>query len=174
MQECERLGIMLDLAHINPAGFEEICALTRKPLIVSHTNARRFYDIERNISDNQIRMIGARGGVIGINAILVSPKKEEATLDRYVDHIEHVANLIGIDGVGDRFRFLRVCSGGYCRTAEREELEAKLTTPHYLPDLGNHAHARNLTRKLIERGFSDEQIEKILRGNWLRVLRQTL
>ena len=42
VQECERLGIMLDLAHINPAGFEEICALTSKPLIVSHTNARHF------------------------------------------------------------------------------------------------------------------------------------
>ncbi len=75
VQECERLGIILDLAHINPTGFEEICALTSKPLIVSHTNARHFYDIERNISDDQIKMIGARGGVIGINAILVSPKK---------------------------------------------------------------------------------------------------
>ena len=173
VQECERLGIMLDLAHINPAGFEEICALTSKPLIVSHTNARHFNDIERNISDDQIKMIGARGGVIGINAILVSAKKEEATLDRYVDHIEHVANLIGIDGVAIGFDFCEFVLG-LLPAAKREELEAKLTRPHYLPDLGNHAHARNLTRKLIERGFSDEQIEKILRDNWLRVLRQTL
>src|SRR5262249_2067032 len=103
VQECERLGILLDLAHINPAGFEEICALTTKPLTVSHSNARRYYDMERNISDEQIKMIGASGGVIGINAILVSPKAEEATLDRYVDHIEHVANLIGIEGVGIGF-----------------------------------------------------------------------
>ncbi len=58
--------------------------------------------------------------------------------------------------------------------AEREKLESKLTKPHFLPDLGNHSHARNMTRKLIERGFSDEQIEKILRENWLRVLRQIL
>ena len=118
-------------------------------------------------------MIGARGGVIGINAILVSAKKEEATLDRYVDHIEHVANLIGIDGVAIGFDFCEFVLG-LLPAAKREELEAKLTRPHYLPDLGNHAHARNLTRKLIERGFSDEQIEKILRDNWLRVLRQTL
>jgi membrane dipeptidase len=173
VQECERLGIILDLAHINPAGFEEICALTKKPLIVSHTNARHFYDIERNISDDQIRMIGARGGVIGINAILVSAKKEEATLDRYVDHIEHVANLIGIDGVAIGFDFCELLLG-LLPAAEREKLEAKLTKPHYLPDLGNHGHARNLTQKLIERGFSDEQIEKILRGNWLRILRQLL
>ena len=173
VRECERLGILLDLAHINPAGFEEICSLTTKPLIVSHTNARHFYDIERNISDEQIKMIGARGGVIGINAILVSPKKEEATLDRYVDHIEHVASLIGIEGVGIGFDFCEFL-WRQLPSEKREELEAKLTTPHFLPELGNHAQARNLTRKLIERGFSDEQIEKILRGNWLRVLRQIL
>jgi len=173
VQECERLGILLDLAHINPVGFEEICSLTTKPLIVSHSNARRYYDIERNMSDEQIKMIGTRGGVIGINAILVSPKKEEATLDRYVDHIEHVANLIGIDGVGIGFDFCEFL-WRQLPDAEREALQAKLTTPCFLPDLGNHGHARNLTRKLIERGFSDDQIAKILRGNWLRVLRQLL
>ncbi len=171
--ECERLGIILDLAHINPAGFEEICALTTRPLIVSHSNARRYYDMERNLSDEQIKMIGARGGVIGINAILVSPKREKATLDRYVDHMEHVAGLIGIDGVGIGFDFCEFL-WRQMPDAEREALQAKLTTPNFLPDLGNHSHSRNLTRKLIERGFSDEQIEKILRGNWLRVLRQLL
>ncbi|MBA3651496.1 MAG: membrane dipeptidase, partial [Chthoniobacterales bacterium] len=153
--------------------FEEICALTTRPLIVSHSNARRYYDMERNISDEQIKMIGARGGVIGINAILVSPKREKATLDRYVDHMEHVAGLIGIDGVGIGFDFCEFL-WRQMPDAEREALQAKLTTPNFLPDLGNHSHARNLTRKLIERGFSDEQIEKILRGNWLRVLRELL
>ncbi len=173
VRECERLGIMLDLAHINSAGFEEIVGLTKRPLIVSHTNARRYFDIERNISDEQIKMIGARGGVIGINAILVSPTKEEATLDRYVDHIEHVAGLIGIDGVGIGFDFCQFL-WRQMPAAELEEMEAKLTRPHFLPELDNHADACNVTRKLIERGFSDEQIEKILRGNWLRVLRQLL
>ena len=105
VRECEALGIMIDLAHINPAGFSEICSLTSRPLIVSHTNARRYYDIERNMSDDQIKMIGERGGVIGINAILVSAKKTEATLDRYIDHIEHVVDLIGIDAVGIGFDF---------------------------------------------------------------------
>ena len=129
---------MLDLAHINPAGFEEIVALTKRPLIVSHTNSRRFFDIERNISDEQIRMIGARGGVIGINAILVSPTKEESTLDRYVDHIEHVAGLIGVDGVGIGFDFCQFL-WRQLPEAEREAIEAKLTHPHFLPDLDNHA-----------------------------------
>ena len=105
VRECERLGILIDLAHINPAGFEEIVGLTTKPLIVSHTNARKFYDIERNVSDEQIRMIGQRGGVIGINAILVSGNAASCTIDHYIDHMEHVINIIGIDGVGVGFDF---------------------------------------------------------------------
>ena len=171
--ECDRLGILLDLAHINAAGFEEICALTNRPVIVSHTNARRFYNVERNISDDQIKMIGARGGVVGVNAILVSPDKKEATLDRYIGHIEHIASVIGIDGVGFGFDFCEFLWHQMPAT-EREELEAKLTRPQFLAELSNHSDARNVTRKLIERGFNDEEIAKILRGNWLRVLRQTL
>src|SRR5205085_11707595 len=66
VRECERLGIIVDLAHVNPAGFKEIVDLTTKPLIVSHTNARKFYDAERNISDEQIKMIGQRRGVVGV------------------------------------------------------------------------------------------------------------
>src|SRR5207237_5975803 len=139
--------------HINPAGFEEICALTTKPLIVSHTNPRHFYNVERQISDEQIKMIGARGGVIGINASLVSPKKEESTLDGYADHIEYVANLIGIDGVGLGFDFCEFLFQ-QMPEAERRELEAKLTTAHFLPDLGNHSQTRNLTRNLIKHRWS--------------------
>jgi microsomal dipeptidase-like Zn-dependent dipeptidase len=57
---------------------------------------------------------------------------------------------------------------------KKKWMAEKLTTPHFIPDLTNHSHARNLTRKLIERGFSDADIEKILRGNWLRILEQLL
>ncbi|HJT45038.1 MAG TPA: membrane dipeptidase [Chthoniobacterales bacterium] len=173
VQECERLGIIVDLAHINPKGFEEIVQLTKKPLVVSHTNARKFYDVERNISDEQIKMIGTRGGVVGVNAILVSPDSQDSTIDRYVDHIEHVIGLIGIDGVGIGFDF---CEYLFQQLPEsvRKELQQKLTTPHFIPDLTNHSHSRNLTRKLIDRGFSDADIEKILRGNWLRIFEQML
>ena len=168
VRECEALGVIVDLAHINPAGFNDILSITTKPPIVSHTNARRYYDIERNISNEQIKMIGERRGVIGINSVLVSPKEEESTLDRFVDHIEHVANLIGIDGVGVGFDFFEFIYRQWPDSAKRE-LAAKFTTPHFIPDLRNHVHAPNVTRNLIERGFSDEEIEKILRGNWLRI-----
>jgi membrane dipeptidase len=173
VRQCEALGVMVDLAHISPAGFEDILAITAKPPIVSHTNARRYYDIERNISDEQIKMIGERRGVIGVNAVLVSPRKEESTLDRYIDHIEHIKNLIGIDGVAVGFDFFEFIYRQWPESA-RKELAAKFTTPHFIPDLSNHSHVRNLTRRLIERGFSDMEIEKILRGNWMRIFRELL
>ena len=173
VRQCEALGVIVDLAHISPAGFEDILAITTKPPIVSHTNARRYYDIERNISDEQVKMIGERRGVIGINSVLVSPKEEESTLDRYIDHIEHVISLIGIDGVGIGFDFFEFIYRQWPESAKKE-LAAKFTTPHFIPNLTNHSHTRNLTRRLIERGFSDEQIEKILRGNWMRILEELL
>jgi membrane dipeptidase len=173
VRECEALGVIIDLAHINPTGFNEVLSMTTKPPIVSHTNARRYYDIERNISDGQIKMIGERRGVIGINSVLVGPKKEESTLDRYVDHIEYVTNLIGINGVGIGFDFFEFIYSQWPESAKRE-LAEKLTTPQFIPDLRNHSHARNLTRKLIERGFNDEEIEKILRGNWMRIFEEWL
>src|SRR5262245_49143236 len=173
VQECETLGVIIDLAHINPAGFEEILSITTKPPIVSHTNVRRYYDIERNISDEQIKMIGERRGVIGANSILVSPRKEESTLDRYVDHIEHLANLSSIDSIGIGFDFFEFIYRQWPESRQKE-LAAKFAEPHFIPDLRNHSHARNLTGKLIERGFSDADIEKILRGNWLRIFEEVL
>jgi len=173
LRECERLSVIIDLAHINPAGFNEILSITTKPPIVSHTNVRRYYDIERNISDAQIKMIGERRGVIGVNSVLVSPREDESTMDRYIDHIEYIANLIGIDGVGIGFDFFEFIYREWPESRQKE-LAAKFTTPHFIPDLRNHAHARNLTRRLIERGFSDDQIEKILRGNWLRIFNEVL
>jgi membrane dipeptidase len=173
IRECERLGVILDLAHINPAGFDDILEIATRPVIVSHTNARKFYDIERNISNEQIKAIGARGGVIGINSILVSSKKEEATLDRYLDHIQHVIGLIGIDGVAIGFDFFEFMFRRWSEE-ERAEFHEKFPHVHFIPDLLHHGHALNLTAKLIERGFSDEQIEKILFRNWMRIFEELL
>jgi membrane dipeptidase len=173
VRECEALGVIVDLAHINPTGFDDILSITTKPPIVSHTNARRYYNIERNISDEQIKMIGERRGVIGVNSVLVSPKEEESTLDRYIDHIEHIANLIGIDWVGIGFDFFEFIYRQWPESAQKE-LAAKFTTPHFIPDLRNHSHTRNLTRRLIERGFADKDVENILFRNWMRIFQELL
>lgn len=171
--ECERLGVIVDLAHLNPAGFDEIVGLATRPPIVSHTNARRYFDIERNLSDDQARAVAQLGGVIGVNAILVSPSAENATLDRFVDHLEHFIELTGIDHVALGFDFIEFTQRGWSR-AKKSRFHQKFPRANSIPDLTHHGHASNLTRKLIARGFEDDAIEKILRGNWLRILKMLL
>jgi membrane dipeptidase len=165
VKECQGLGMLLDLAHLNPAGVEDVLSLTEGPLIISHTNPRAFYDIERNSSDAQIKAVGARGGVIGVNAVLVSDRQEEATLDRYVDHIEHIAGIAGIDGVGLGFDFFKFVLDQW-----PPEEQAKYDMVRFVPDLLEHGQARNVTRRLMGRGWGDEEIGKVLYGNWRRVL----
>jgi len=173
VRQCEALGIMVDLAHLNPAGCDEVLALATRPVIISHTNPRAFYDIERNSGDEHIRAVGQRGGVVGVNAVLVSPRAEESHLDRYVDHIEYVAKLAGIAGVGIGFDFFEHIYRQWSEQA-KAELESKLARPNFLPDLSMHAHARNLTRTLIARGWSDGDIAKLLYSNWMRVFEMQL
>ena len=84
-----------------------------------------------------------------------------------------MAGLIGMDGVGIGFDFFEFIYR-QCPEEKRRSLAATLREPHFVPDLSDHAHARNLTRKLIERGFSDEDIEKILFRNWMRILEELL
>ena len=165
VQECGALGILLDLAHLNPAGVDDVLALTDGPLIISHTNPRAFYDIERNSTDAHIQAVSARGGVIGVNAVLVSDRQEETTLDRYVDHIEYIANLGGIDSVGIGFDFFKFIMDQW-----PPEEQARYDMVRFVPDLLQHDDAPNLTRRFIARGWGDKEIEKVLYGNWMRVL----
>ena len=67
VEEMERIGILIDVSHLNDAGIRDIFELTHGPVIASHSNARTLCSHLRNLSDNNIRMIGERGGVIGIN-----------------------------------------------------------------------------------------------------------
>lgn len=169
VRQSEALGIIIDLAHLNPVGFAEVLEITSRPVIISHTNPRRFYDIERNSSDEQLRLVGERGGVVGLGALLLSPRREDIHLDYYVDQIKYVAELIGIDGVGLGFDFFEFIY----KTLPKTELDA-FPDIRFMPDFTTHAHTRNLTRKLIERGFSDDEIEKILYRNFMRLFEQLL
>jgi membrane dipeptidase len=173
VQECEALGIMLDLAHLNPAGVEDVFMLTTKPPIISHSTPRHYYDIERNSSADHLRELGKRGGVIGLNAVLVSPRLEDSHLDRYVDEIEYALEVAGSDSVGLGFDFFDFIYQQW-NAQQKAELEASLTKAYFLPDLLHHGHSRNVTRKLIERGFDDNTIEKILYGNWMRIFAELL
>jgi membrane dipeptidase len=101
--ELNHVGILVDLAHAGPRTTREAIELASRPCVISHANARALRDNPRNVPDEVLRVLGARGGVLGISAYApfceTKPGVRPA-LDDLVDHIEHVANVIGIDHVG--------------------------------------------------------------------------
>lgn len=169
VQEAQRLGIIIDLAHLNDAGIEDVLALTNGPVIISHTNPRRFHNIERNSTDDQMKAVVERGGVVGIGAILLSADKEKITLDHYAEHIEYAVDLLGIEGVGLGFDFFEFIY----RTMPPED-QAAMGYLEFIPDLLHHGHARHLTAKLIERGFAETELRKILSENFMRIFKELL
>jgi membrane dipeptidase len=167
---CEELRILIDLAHLNPAGVEDVLERTTAPLVISHTNPRRFYDIERNSSDAQLQAVAERGGVVGISSVLLTPTKDGATAAAFADQVAYVAELVGIDHVALGFDFFDFIYRAM-PPAEKAAFERDLTAVHLPRDLLDHGDAPTVARLLAERGFGDEDIAKVLRENWLRVLR---
>lgn len=193
--EMNRLGIMIDVAHISDDTFHQVMDLTRTPVIASHSSARHFLPgFERNMSDAMIEKLAKNGGVIMINfgSTFISQKSREvgdkrwaaarkfaeenkvefgdpklkkfmddltakepfpyANISEVADHIEHVVELVGIDHVGFGSDFDGVGD----------------TLPTGLKDASMYPA---LIRALLERGYSDEDIEKICSGNVFRVWR---
>jgi len=167
---CEELRIVIDLAHLNPAGVDEVLARTHRPPVISHTNPRRFYDAERNSSDAQMQAVAERGGVVGISSVLLSPSPEGATAAAFAEQVAYVAELIGVEHVGLGFDFFDFIYRAM-PPEEKAVFEQELATVHLPPDLLDHGDAPTVTRLLAERGFAETDIAKVLRENWLRVFR---
>jgi len=158
-------GIVLDLSHAAEESFFEALDLSDAPVVVSHANPRALCDGDRQLSDEMIREIAARRGVIGVvpfNAMLRADwrttGKPEVSLTRVAEAIEHVAQVAG--GV----EFVAIGSdldGGF----GAESTPKGLDTIADLPRIGD---------ALSDRGLSDDGIEAVLGGNWLRLLRRTL
>lgn len=151
VKEMNRLGMVVDVSHLNDEGFWDVIATSTQPIMASHSNCRAICDHPRNLTDDQIRALAKNGGVMGMNYCLPFVKAGEATIDDLISHIDHIVELVGIDHVGLGSDFDGIERGPI-------GLEHVGCTP-------------NLTRRLSERGYSDEDILKILGGNHLRVLK---
>ncbi len=99
IQEMERLGIILDVSHLNRKSFWDVVKISRKPFIASHSNCYALKKHKRNLTDRQIKALAEAGGVIGINfwSTIVGRNKD---IKSVVDHIDHIVNLTSIDHVG--------------------------------------------------------------------------
>lgn len=150
ISEMERLGILADLAHLNDAGFEDALQTMRRPFMVSHTGCRAVHPHPRNLTDEQIRAVADRGGVIGIIFEGAFVAAQSAHLDHVLDHFDHAIRTGGEDAVAigsDYDGFIVPATG----------LEDVTAMPR-------------LTAGLLARGHRPQTIRKILGENALRVL----
>jgi membrane dipeptidase len=144
----ERLGMLVDLAHVNGAGIEDALAMLRQPYVVSHTACRALHDVPRNLSDEQIRSVAEHGGVVGMafgRSFLGRPG-----LAGLLDHLEHAIRVGGADAValGSDYDGAIVPATG----------------------LGDVTVLPRITAGLLARGQSHETVRKVMGENALRVL----
>lgn len=152
ISEMNRLGIMVDLSHAAESSFYDALELSETPIVCSHSSCRALCEHPRNLTDDQMRALAQKGGVMQVtlyNGFLV--KEGQATIEDALRHLEHAISIMGIDHVGLGTDFDG--DGGICGLASSSEL-------------------LQFTRQLLTRNYSEEDIQKIWGGNFLRVMQQ--
>lgn len=159
VEEMERLGIIPDVSHLSDAGFYDVLETAKKPFVASHSNARTLCPWVRNLTDDMIRRLAERGGVIGLNfcpdfLTEGEPRKNNpGTIEAIVEHAKYITRIGGIEclGIGSDFDGI--------------EGHAELPDASYLPRLEEAFHAN---------GFAWSDIDKIMGSNVLRIYRDCL
>lgn len=152
IREMNRLGIMVDMSHAAEKSFYDALEISSIPIVCSHSSSRALCDHPRNLTDDQMRALAAKGGVAQTTLYPGFLKKDgEATIIDAIEHLEHAIKIMGIDHVGLGTDFDG--DGGVKGLADSSELI-------------------NFTRQLLARRYSERDIQKIWGGNFLRVMGQ--
>jgi membrane dipeptidase len=154
---CNKLGIMLDLSHLNERGFWDVAALSDAPLAVTHTAAHALCPSTRNLTDKQLDAVGASGGVVGViffagNLRADGHQEADTPMAEIVRHVDYIAGRIGIDHV-----------------ALGSDFDGS-TIP---AELGDVAGLPKLVGALRAAGYNEASLRKVTHENWLRLLGQT-
>lgn len=173
--EMNAVGMVVDATHCSYRTSMELFERSSSPVIFSHSNPRALRDHERNVLDEQIRACAATGGVVGINGVGIFLGENDSRTATVVDHIDHVVDLVGPEhvGLGLDYVFDQAELNRYLR--ENPELfpagkgytgwdHYGFVEPERLPDL---------TACLLGRGYEDDDVRRILGGNFLRVAEST-
>ncbi|SCG97136.1 MULTISPECIES: dipeptidase [unclassified Romboutsia] len=154
IKECENLGIIIDVSHANDKTFYDIYNTSTKPIIATHSNARELCNVKRNLLKEQIKLIKETDGIIGVNSYIgfISDDNNKRDLYSLINHIDYMVDLIGIDAV---------CFGfDYCDYLNLDEGECT-------KGLENASKTKNIITALKDRGYKNEDIEKISYKNFL-------
>ena len=174
LRSFERLGLVMDVSHLSTQATEEVLQHATRPLVASHSSLKALRDHHRNLSDEHAKGIAALNGVIGVPAaipIFIDP--EYPTIDRVVDHIEHLAETVGIDHVGIGADYVREYFDEVYATYEKIEHQGE-DVRAVIQGLDAPAGMPNLIEALERRGFEGDDLSKVLGGNFLRVFREVM
>ena len=150
IKEMNRLGIMVDMSHAGEKSFYNALEISEKPIVCSHSNSRILCDHPRNLTDDQLRAIAAKGGVVHTTFYHgFLQKTGEADILDGIKHLEHAIDIMGIDHVGIGTDFDG--DGGVRGMRDASDIQ-------------------QFTRQLLRRRYSESDIAKIWGGNWLRVM----
>ena len=179
------LGMLVDVSHTGYQSTLDAIEVSKGPIVFSHTNCKTVCDHPRNKTDDQIKALAAKGGVMGLTCFnwFVS-NKAVSTLDDLLDHYDYMMKLVGADHIGIGSDFNVAAWAGRAPDAEWEqhmrlygEREAKVLKsrfPPYIDAVNGPQRYHVIAQGLRKRGFSTGDIEKILGLNFLRVYKQVL
>ncbi|WP_432667037.1 dipeptidase [Wukongibacter baidiensis] len=170
VKTAEDLGMFVDVSHLNDEGFWDVIEIAQRPVIASHSNCRAIVDIPRNLSDDQIKAIASTGGVIGINSanFVTSYDDKDSNIKFLANHIDHITNIVGVEHVGFGFD---LCD----KLSKYEPDDGPSQLPRKPFDiLKSHKDAIPLIQELENRGYSQNELELIIGGNFDRVYKEIL
>ncbi|MFC1804022.1 dipeptidase [Thermoproteota archaeon] len=193
VEEMNRLGILIDLSHCGVITTNDAIELSKDPVLFTHTGPRDRFDHIRNKYDYQIKALAEKGGLVSLTAFAACNVKEygvPATFADLLDCIDHVVNLVGVDHVGFGTDFEEdpdEISVDLWRPDGRPEIISRISPEEAYriysagqprekiglrADFNSVEHFPRLTMGLVNRGYSDNEITKILGGNYLRVFKK--
>lgn len=187
IEEMNRIGMLIDLTHMNDRSFFDSLEVSNKPVIVSHIGVQKICKNPNNLSDERIKAIGRNKGVIGLEMVKTEIKYkaeetgERVTFDDVVDHIDHISSLIGPEHVGigldfDNFDLVHNIHRAMCPFPG--SIEGFYTGipkgDHMLDDPKNISKAYVIADYLVRRGYSDKEIKGILGKNLMRVFKEAI
>ena len=152
IKQMNHLGIMVDLSHAAESSFYDALELSETPIVCSHSSCRALCDHPRNLTDEQMRALAKKGGVMQVtlyNGFLV--KDGEATIEDAMRHLQHAIDVMGIDHVG---------------------LGTDFDGDGGIRGLESSSELLHFTQQLLKRGYSEQDIQKLWGGNFLRVMEE--
>lgn len=153
VKEMNRIGMIVDVSHLNERGFWDVINVASAPVIASHSDCRALCSHPRNLTDEQIRAIADTGGVIGINFAAEFLSDGQASMNDIIRHIDHIADVAGIGCVGFGSDFDGCTIPG---------------------DMSGVSDMLLIRQNLIDSGYGIEDVDKICYKNWERVIKKVL